>query len=236
MPLENTQTLLNTPKTVIGPVPFLASMAQWRVAAGCPARSQIFILREDPAPKIRPRHFAPSRGKKHAVPGSRICSVLKRRKKFTQRFGVRDGFWNKKGSRGKVAFIILVMSFISKVILWAFFCHCFSLGVAGLFPTSRVRRVQGANPVNESWRMDTEISPNWPLLNPQCSIIPEQTTIPSSAGAQAFLGWVQVPSDPSSVGANPHGLRGWVLQQQQPSITQSRTELCTGFPPRLINK
>lgn len=39
-----------------------------------------------------------------------------------------DGFWNSKGSRGRIAFIIPVMPFISKVISLAFFfllSHCF---------------------------------------------------------------------------------------------------------------
>ena len=119
-----------------------------------------------------------------------------------------------------------------------FFSHCVSLGAARLLPAGRVRRVQGANPANYSWRIGAEISPVWPLLNPQCSIIPEQTTTPSSAGAQAFLGWVWVPSGPRSPSANPRELQGRVLQLQL-SITQSRTEPCKPFffpLPLLTNK
>lgn len=62
--------------------------------------------------------------------------AIEKEKKFIRRFRVTDGFWNSEGSRGRIAFIILVMSFISKVISLAFFfllSHCFP-ATAATFP------------------------------------------------------------------------------------------------------
>lgn len=62
--------------------------------------------------------------------------AIEKEKKFIRRFRVTDGFWNSEGSRGRIAFIIPVMSFISKVISPALFfllSHCFP-ATAATFP------------------------------------------------------------------------------------------------------